>query len=95
MGVRLKRKSIIIRLLVIGVSIYIIASLIGLWKELGKSRSTLEALKIQKSQTEAEIEEYKALLSDESQKSIIEKAARERLGYVYSDKEIYIDISGK
>ena len=25
---------------------------------------------------------------------IIEKAARDRLGFVYSDEEIYIDISG-
>jgi cell division protein FtsB len=27
-------------------------------------------------------------------KQIIEKAARERLGYVYSDEQVFIDISG-
>ena len=38
--------------------------------------------------------ELTELLEEGSQADIVEKAARERLGYVYSDEVIYIDISG-
>ena len=41
-----------------------------------------------------EINELKEMLKDESNKQIIEKAARERLGYIYSDEQVFIDISG-
>lgn len=34
------------------------------------------------------------MLEDGSKTKIIEKAARERLGYVYPDEQIFIDISG-
>ena len=40
------------------------------------------------------MEELKALLEDGSKTKIIDKAARERLGYVYPDEQIFIDISG-
>lgn len=92
MKVKRRSRSIILRLLVIAVSVYIIVTLIGLWKDLGESQSKLDALKAQKAQTEADIEEYKALLSDESQKAMIEKAARERFGYAYPGEEIYKEI---
>ena len=40
------------------------------------------------------IAELEDLLDGDSHTEIIEKAAREKLGYVYSDEIIYIDISG-
>lgn len=92
MSIKTKRKSIILRLLIIAASVYIIISLLSLWKDLGESQKTLSSLKAEKAQTEADIEEYRALLSDESQKAIIEKAARERFGYAYPGEEIYKEI---
>lgn len=92
MSIKTKRKSIIFRLLIIAASVYIIISLLSLWKDLGESQKTLSSLKAEKAQTEADIEEYRALLSDESQKAIIEKAARERFGYAYPGEEIYKEI---
>lgn len=87
-----RKKSIILRLLVIAVAVYMMVTLIGLWRELGESQKTLDALKSKKETVQAEIEQYKALLSDESQKSIVEKAARERFGFAYPGEEIYKEI---
>ncbi len=89
-----RRKSVIVRFIVLGVSIYMVATLASLWGQLAESRATLEALEAQRDAQKMQIEELRALLTDGSHADIIEKAARERLGYVYSDEEIYIDISG-
>jgi len=89
-----RKKSIILRVLVLGVSVYMITTLIGLWNELGESRAQYGAYKDELKSKEQQVQELKTLLEDGSQAQIIEKAARERLGYVYSDEEIYVDISG-
>lgn len=91
---RKRKKSVILRLLVLCVSVYMIVTLAGLFKTLDESRSKLNALKEKYRSELAQVEELKALLEEGSQSAIVEKAARERLGYVYSDEEIYIDISG-
>lgn len=89
-----QRKSILVRLLVLGVSVYMIFTLAGLWRSLEESKSKLHDLTEHYNAEQSDIEELKHLLEDGSQAKIIEKAARERLGYVFSDEEIYIDISG-
>ena len=90
-----KRKSVLLRLLVIGVAGYMIFNVLSLYNTLDENRNTLIQLEETFSQKQAEISELKELLQNGSQADIIEKAARERLGYVYSDEVIYIDISGK
>ena len=71
-----------------------IATLANLWTTLNKSKAELSQLKAEYEAEQNNIEELKAMLSDESNTRIIEKAARERLGYIYSDEQIFIDISG-
>ena len=88
------KKSILVRLIVLGVSVYMVATLINLGNRLARDRETLEQYESQRDALQLENEELKALLDSDSHSLIIEKAARERLGYVYSDEEIYIDISG-
>ncbi len=88
------RKSILLRLLVLGVSVYMVATLINLWNYFDNRRDELSKLESQRAAEEFKVEELKTLLSEGSKSQITEKAARERLGYVYSDEEIYIDISG-
>jgi cell division protein FtsB len=44
--------------------------------------------------TEIRLEEKLNLLSTSTEKELIEKAARERLGYVYPNEQIFVDISG-
>ena len=89
-----KNKSLILRLFILCVCAYFTVTLANLWGTLNESRKELEALNEQYATTLNDIEEYRALLSSYSDKEIIEKAARERLGYVYSDEQIFIDISG-
>ncbi len=95
MAVRRKaQKSIIVRLLVLGVSVYMIVTLAGLFNDFNDKRIELNSKQQQLIAKESEIEELKKLLDDGSESQIIEKAARERLGYVYSDEQVFLDISG-
>lgn len=89
-----KNKSIILRLLVLGVCAYFTITLANLWNTLNESKAELKQLEEQYVSISNDIEEYRKMLSSDSNKEIIEKAARERLGYVYSDEQIFIDISG-
>lgn len=89
-----RNKSVIIRLLVLGVCVYMIATLAGLWNTLNESKQKLASLEEQYATEKYEIDELRAMLESDSDNKIIEKAARERLGYVYSDEQVYIDISG-
>lgn len=90
-----RKKSILWRLLIIGISVYMIVTLVGLWSNLNESKSTLKNLEAQAAAKQTEIDELEKLLEDGSHSELIERAARERLGYVYSDEQIFIDISGK
>ncbi len=92
---RKRKKSIIWRLLLIGVSVYMIVTLAGLCASLNESRVQLAELEAEKAAKQVEIDDLKKLLDSGSRDKLIEKAARERLGYVYTDEEIYIDISGE
>ena len=89
-----KNKSIMLRVLILGVCVYMIATLSGLWNTLNQSRKDLEELKAQYAEEQNDIEELRTMLEDGSQSQIIEKAARERLGFVYPDEQVIIDISG-
>lgn len=89
-----RERSIILKVLCLGVCVYVFASLVNLWSTLNESQAELRALKEEYAATENDIAELKAMLADESNTQIIEKAARERLGYIYSDEQIFVDISG-
>lgn len=89
-----KNKSVILRLLILGVCIYMTVTLAGLWSSLGESRAELARLEQQLEEEQNDIEELRALLKSESNTQLIEKAARERLGYIYSNEQVFIDISG-
>lgn len=87
------RKSIILRLLVLGVSVYMVATLIGLSNQLSTESAELAKLEQKRDSLIRDNEEYRDLLNGDRDK-IIEDAARERLGYVYSNEIVYIDTSG-
>ncbi len=87
-------RSIILKVLCLLVCVYVFGSLLNLWSTLNESQAELKALKEEYAQTENDIAELKAMLQDESNTQIIEKAARERLGYIYSDEQVFVDISG-
>jgi len=89
-----KNKSIILRLLIIAVCCYFAISLADLWGQLNDSRKELDEQNKIKAKLSQEIEEYQALLNADSDEEIIEKAARERLGYIKSGEQIFVDTSG-
>lgn len=89
-----RKRSIIVRVAVLCLSVYMIATLIGLGNKYAELKEEESRLLDYKSSLELSNQELEALLESDSHKEIIEKAARERLGFVYSGEEIYIDISG-
>ena len=89
-----KKKSIILRVLILGVCAYFTVTLGSLWKELDAKRSELKAQKEQYATEQTEIEELRSLLESDNEKKIIEKAARERFGYAYPNEQIFKDTSG-
>jgi len=89
-----QKRSFILKFLILGVCVYMIATLANLCTTLNESMAKLNSLKAEYAATQNDIEELKAMLKDESNTKIIENAARERLGYIYSDEQIFIDVSG-
>ena len=87
-------RSVILKVFALLVCVWVFGSLLNLWSTLNESQAELLALKEEYAATENDIAELKAMLSDESNTQIIEKAARERLGYIYSDEQLFVDISG-
>ena len=85
--------SIIWRIAVFIMSVYMVITLCGLWGELISKKNEYNELQAIKKEKNARIEDYKALLGG-SEEEIIEKAARERLGFVYAEEQVYIDNSG-
>lgn len=87
-------KSILLRLAVLAFAVYMIISLTSLWSQLVVSKKELGELEKDAKERELKISELSRLLEDGDETEIIEKAARERLGYVYADEQVYVDISG-
>ncbi len=89
-----KKGSIILRIAAVAVSIYMIVSLCTLWQNLVNEQNSLAELEKVKAEKISQIDYLTTLLESGNDNEIIEKAARERLGYVYADEQVYIDISG-
>ncbi len=89
-----REKSIIVRLLVLGVSIYMIITLATLFGHLSSKRAELIEKQQVLADMQLELDDLKKLLNEGTKSQIIEKAARERLGYVFSEEEVFLDISG-
>ncbi len=89
-----QEKSIIVRLLVLGVSVYMIITLVSLFGQLSNKRSELIEKQQVLADMQLELDDLKKLLNEGTKNQIIEKAARERLGYVFSEEEVFLDISG-
>ena len=89
-----KKSSVILRIAAVAVSVYMIVSLCTLWQNLVKEQNSLAELERVKAEKISQIDYLTSLLESGNESEIIEKAARERLGYVYSDEQVFIDISG-
>lgn len=88
------KRSIILKFFILIFCVYMVVTLSNLWSTYNQNKAELENLIFEISNQEKSIKELKEMLNDDSNKQIVEKAARERLGYIYSDEQIFIDISG-
>ena len=95
MAVQTKRRgSIIVRAGLFIFAIWMIFYLGSLIKEYNSQQSILNSVSAKRDQLKMEVAEMSRMLENSDDIEFIEKAARERLGYVYSNEHIYIDISG-
>ena len=90
-----KRKSIIFRIIFLAFTVYIIISLTSLQVQLIGLKRELNSKTARYNELNLEIEEALHLLDTGNETELIEKTARERLGYYYPDEEVHIDISGQ
>ena len=88
-----KRKSVILRLILLIFSAYCIYSISSYAIELIKIKQESEEVHKQINETNMTIDELNQLLSSEDNSKIVEHAARDKLGYVYSYEQVYTDIS--
>lgn len=91
---RNKAVSILLRLALLVFSVYVLFSIGNLQIQLNEGRKELNRLNQVKTEKTRKINELMNLLDSGTEADFIEKAARERLGYVYSDEKIYEDLSG-
>ena len=89
-----KKRSVLGRIAVFLICVYLLLSLGDLQSQLSADVNSLGELEKQKIEMELKIAELERLLEEGTEAEIIEKAARERLGYVYSDEIVFPDVSG-
>ena len=89
-----QRKSILVRLLVVVIFLYLLLSLGGLYEQLEEKRQNLVALEQKNAGMKLSIDEMNDLLLNGTEEEIIERAARDRLGYVYADEKVFVDAKG-
>lgn len=68
-----KKRSIILRLLVIFVSVFMITKLVGLLNDLNSKKSELNALNEELKTKQADVEELKNLIDNGSKEQIIDR----------------------
>ncbi len=89
------RRSIIVRIALLGAMVYLIVTMSGLYSELSLKQQELKALTLENEMAELQNQELRNLVENGSESDYIERAARDRLGYVYANEEVFTDISGK
>ena len=92
---RKKRKgSLFVKLLLLAFILYSIYSLVQMYTGLAKSSQLLAEKRESEQELTLRNQELEKLLEEGNQGDMIERAARSKLGYAYSDEKVYTDISG-
>ncbi|MBR6502964.1 MAG: septum formation initiator family protein [Clostridia bacterium] len=84
-----RRRSFILRFVALGAAVYFIMSLLSLSDELVDAKAELAALEQEYNSKVLYNEELQQLLDSGSREEIIEKAARDRLGYVFDGETVF------
>ena len=89
-----KRGSIILRVVLVLFSVWMIVYLGSLIKSFTSLQNELDLALNRRDELALEIAEKSKLLENGDDTEFIERAAREKLGFVYANENVYIDISG-
>lgn len=89
-----KRKSVILRVVLLAFSVYVIYLLGSTQFELMSLRREEEALRTEVEERSKKVKEYNNLLKNGDEKDFIEKAAKDKLGFVFPNEQVFVDISG-
>ncbi len=90
-----RRHSIIVRVALLGAMVYLIVANTNLQIELSRKQAELDDIYSSKTTVEFKNQELANLIENGTESDYIERAARDRLGYVYANEEVFTDISGK
>ncbi len=96
---RAKNKSskpnFFVRFVLICLMVYFVVVNANLQIELSRKQAELTDLYSSKTTIELKNQELRNLIENGTESDYIERAARDRLGYVYANEEVFTDISGK
>lgn len=89
-----RKKSILLRIVLLLFCVYMLISLGTVQVDLVSSRKNLAELSKKRDELAIKVAELKSLLDNGTESDFIERAARDKLGYVYSDEQVYVDLAG-
>ena len=87
-------KSYFFRFALLAFAVYLVCNCISLQVDLINQKQTLLEQQQENSKLELEIARLSILIENGEDSDFIEDAARERLGYVFPDEEVYKSVSG-
>ena len=89
-----KRRRLLFRLVLLAVLCYGAVSFVMLQMDLAQKDQQLDEINQKIEAQKQTNEELKAMLNEEHYGEYIARVAREKLGYVYPDERIFVDVSG-
>ena len=90
-----RKRSVILRLVLLAFLVYGIVTLGQIQFQLMESTRRLNAVVAAKEEVQLHNAEITAILENGTEAEFVERAARERLGYVFPNEEVFVDTSGK
>lgn len=90
---RLKRASLLTKLVITVLLIYMATSLLDLWGQIQSAQSQREELAIQVEQQRLANQELRDAIENSDDPDTLERVAREK-GYVKQGDTLYIDVAG-
>ena len=92
-AVKKKRKSILLRIAVFALAVYLVGSLVNLQLDISASQKKLDSVNEQIREETLKNEDLSALLDSGEDPEYIERMARE-MGYVYPDEQVIVAVNG-
>lgn len=92
-AVKKKRKSILLRIAVFALAVYLVGSLVNLQLQISAKENELDDVNQQLREQTLKNEDLSALLDSGEDPEYIERMARE-MGYVYPDEQVIVAING-